>query len=169
MIQWFRSKTASYTAGKHKTSSTFVYTIYQQGLTSIVLGIFACDTSYTSDIRVQLPDVHCTCLGQLRLLFLLQIVTSFSRKKSISDEWKSLSDSWHILVATGVLEKVREDNTTKLKILAHSKKAASTCKCNVSLCTEKCDCPDGFRYQLLKLHGEILVGFWCDFRGFSRF
>ena len=69
-------------------------------------------------------------------------------------KWKSLSDSWHILVATGMLEKEVGINATKLKMLAHTKKAASTCKCNVSLCTEMCDCPDGFRYQLLKLHGE---------------
>ncbi len=67
-------------------------------------------------------------------------------------KWKSLNKSWHILVATGMLEKVASSNSTKM--IQHTKKAASTCKCNVSLCTEKCDCPDGFRYQLLKLHGE---------------
>ena len=90
-------------------------------------------------------------------------VVSFSRKKSISDgllKWKSLSDSWHILVATGMLDSEVDDasNTTKFKMLQHTKKAASNCKCNVSSCAEKCDCPDGFRYQLLKLHGECECG-----------
>ena len=82
---------------------------------------------------------------------------SFSRKKTISDhseEWRSLSQQWHILVAAGQLytpDTSEGQNVTLMR--KHFKKAASNCKCNVTLCSEQCDCPDGFKYQLVKLHG----------------
>ena len=82
---------------------------------------------------------------------------SFSRKKVVADQsehWKMLTQQWHILVAAGRLYESEEKNTTLMS--TKFKKATSNCKCNVTACAEKCDCPDGFKYQLLKWHGESL-------------
>ena len=57
-------------------------------------------------------------------------------------------------MATGRLLMITDENQTKYVMQEHSKKVASGCKCNVTSCTDECDCPDGFRYQLVKLHGQ---------------
>lgn len=79
----------------------------------------------------------------------------FQRKVNTSDvlQDKVLSEKHFVLVAVGPLEE-REGHTYMAK---HVVRAATTCACHVTTCSQACSCPGGFFYQMLKLHGECVI------------
>lgn len=68
-----------------------------------------------------------------------------------------MSSKQFVLLATGALGKGGSGGGGGNIMMMHTTRSASECACEVTLCSKACQCPGGFLYQLLKLHGESLV------------